>query len=428
MAAALLALLALLVGAHALARGSVGRVGVDSAESAPVTSAWHDPHLKLIDAFEPGTIFYQQSALGEAAPDSDAPPGGAGSLRLAIAGVDGQLNVRAELGADLDLSGENLVIWLRVEDPASLAYVALYVGNDDLESYAAYLVSIGDPDPSMLLARGGEWHAVSVNLADPYQTVGRPDLTRIDALQLSVAASGAGEAVVNVHGLASFPRAARGAVTLMFDDARDGVSLAVPVLQHLGLPASIAVITGFLDRPGFMSVAELVALESYLHWETVAHHTSEVPLDHSFDAYDVEALASEFEALTDALRGLTPSAGWRHLAYPNGRIDERALETVRRYFTSGRTTVNQLGLETWPPGDQYRLRAMSVLATDPPESLIDLIDRAAASGGWLILTFHQIVEGAPEFPTQYRLDDFRRVVEHLAGVDVDVLLLSDRWP
>lgn len=398
------------------------------AQDAAVTSAWQDPGLTLLDPLGSETRFYKQSALGEVTPDAQAPAGHEGSLRLAIAGADGQLNLRADLSEPLDLSNQNLVIWLRVEDPADLAYVALYIGHDELESHASYIVSVGDDDPSMILGRAGEWHAVSVNLADPYRTAGNPDLSRIDKVQISLAASGDEEAVVYVHGVASFPRPPRGAVTLMFDDARDGVALAVPVLQRLGLRASIAVIPGFLDLPEFMSAAELAALESYLHWDLLSHHTLEVPLERSFDTYEPADLAAEFEALTEAMRDLSPSPGWRHLVYPNGRIDQEAIETVRRYFTSGRTTVNQLGLETWPPGDQYRLRAMSVLATDTPEALIDLIERAAASGGWLILTFHQITDHAIEYPTEYRLADFTRVVEHLAGADVDVLPLSDRWP
>lgn len=398
------------------------------AQEFAVSSAWQDPGLRLLDPLNSETRFYKQSSTGEFAPDEEAPAGGEGSLRLAVAGADGQLNLRADLSAPIDLSDQNLVIWLRVEDPADLAYVALYVGHDELESHTSYIISIGDDDPSMILGRAGEWHAVSVNLADPYRTAGRPDMSRIDAVQLGVAASGDDEAVVYVHGIASFPRPARGAVTLMFDDARDGVELAVPVLQRLGLKSSIAVITGFLDQAAFMSTAELVALESYLHWDLISHHTLEVPLDRSFDSYEPADLAAEFEALTAAMRRLASSPGWRHLVYPNGRIDKDAIETVRHYFTSGRTTVNQLGLETWPPGDQYRLRAMSVLSTDTPEALIDLIDRAAASGGWLILAFHQIREDVIEYPTEYLLDDFTRVVEYLAVADVDVLLLTERWP
>lgn len=432
---ALLAALAvgtLAVGTPAFADGAAPNLSTaglgDPAARAAASSAWDDPGLQVIDLFEPGTRFYQQSLVGSVTPDTAAPLEGAGSLRLAIAGADGQLNLRAELQSPLDLSSKNLILWLRVEDPEALAYVALYAGNGDFESFNAYLVSLGDDDPSMLLGRSGEWHAVSVNLADPSSTTGVPDLTRVDALQLSVAANGESEAVVNVHGLASFPRAARGAVTVMFDDARDGVALAVPILQRLGLAASVAVITEFLDTPGFLTLAELVALERYLGWELVAHHTTDVPLELSFDTYDEQALAAELEALTAWLRDASPLRGWRHLAYPNGRIDEEAIATVRRYFISGRTTVGQLGLETWPPGDLYRLRATSVLASDAPEALIDLIDRAAAGGGWLILVFHQIVDGETEFQTQYRIEDLQRVMEHLVRADVDVLLLSDRWP
>lgn len=400
------------------------------AQTAQVSPApaWPEPGLQVIDLMQAATRFYQQSATGAVTREYDSPLFGTTSLRLAVSGTEGQLNLRAELLEPLDLSASNLLVWLRVEDPEALAYVSLYVANDDFAAFNSYLVAVSASDPSARLGQPGEWHAVSVNLADPVVAVGELDLARVDALQISIQSAGDEEAAIGVNGVASFPRPPRGSVTVMFDDSRDGVRLAAPVLEGLGLKASVAVISEFLGAPGFLGVEEVIALERDQGWEAVAHHTAEAPLERSFDRLEPVDLAEELEALTAWMRGVGFTRGVGHVAYPNGRIDEEALQTIRRYFTSGRTTVNGLGLETWPPGDPYRLRATSVLSTDSPSALTALIDRAAASGGWLILVFHQVVQGESEFDTQYRLADLETVMRHLAAADVDVYLLSERWP
>lgn len=389
---------------------------------------WGVPDLQVIDLMQAASRFYQQSATGAVTSDYDSPLFGTTSLRLAVSGTDGQLNLRAEPREPLDLSASNLVVWLRLEDPEALDYVSLYVANDGFAAFNSYLLAVGVTDASARLGQPGEWHAVSVNLADPDAAVGQVDLSRVDALQVSLRAAGDEEAAISVNGVASFPRPPRGSATVMFDDSRDGALLAAPVLDELGLRASVAVISEFLGQPGFLSLEDLIALERDFGWEAVAHHTAAAPLELSFDRLEPLDLTVEFEKLTAWMRATGLTRGVDHIVYPNGRIDEEALETVKRYFTSGRTTVKLLGLETWPPGDPYRLRATSVLSSDPPAALTALIDRAAASGGWLILVFHQVVEGESEFETQYRLADLELVMRHLAAADVDVYLLSERWP
>ncbi|HRN19720.1 MAG TPA: hypothetical protein PLU66_11600, partial [Trueperaceae bacterium] len=113
------------------------------------------------------------------------------------------------------------------------------------------------------------------------------------------------------------------------------------------------------------------------------------------------------------------------IAGPYGGFDEASLARVQQYFAAGRTIIRSQGLETWPPADPYRLRALSVSLLDTPAIINAAIDRAAREHSWLVLVFHQIVPEVSDIDTWYFSQDLASVFAHLAGADVDVVLLSD---
>ena len=108
-----------------------------------------------------------------------------------------------------------------------------------------------------------------------------------------------------------------------------------------------------------------------------------------------------------------------------GGFDAASIEEVRRYFGAGRTILQSLGLETYPPADPYRVRALSVTDTTTTEALRVAIDRAARERSWLVLVFHQFSNAAAQHDTEYSGVDFARVMAHLAAADVEVLTFSE---
>ena len=77
------------------------------------------------------------------------------------------------------------------------------------------------------------------------------------------------------------------------------------------------------------------------------------------------------------------------IAYPHGLIDQGAVDVVRGYFAAGRTIARGSGLETLPPADPFRVRALSVASSDSVATLTAAIDQAEREKGWLVLVFHQ---------------------------------------
>lgn len=399
-------------------------VDVDLIAGVPAT--WPVPVLEVLDLFQSGSTFYQQSAKGSVAVDETVYMFGTSSLRLTTAGTNGQLNGRSDRIGPVDLSQRDLVLWLRIAGLENLGTVSVYVGSRDMAEYALYTAAVGGVEANELFSEDGEWYAITISLGDPIVQLGSVNMSAVASVQVSVSARSEGEVVVHLNGLATTPRSRRGAVTIMFDDARDSVySLGLPVLEELGLSATVSAIADLAGEPGFMTVDQLRSLQDEHGWEIVAHHKTALDSDHAFDALPPEALTAELAGVRAWMltNGLT--SGIDAVSYPHGRIDADARRLVGRYFDRGRTTLRGLGLESRPPADPLRLRAYVVRDEDPLVELLDLVDRAAASGGWLILVFHQLVAvGDPAFQTFYRLDDFTAAVTKVAESGLEVVGLS----
>jgi len=405
-------------------------LGTASAEgwsaAPPAVAVPYAPAVAVIDLFGPDTRFVQQSAAGRSGAVFADTVRGDGSLRIASDGDGRQVNVRATGLAPIDLRDAHLRLLLRVDHPERLEQMLLYLSSDGFVGYEAYRL-VGGPEDGRAYVLPDAWIPVTIALGTPLARVGDVvDLGRVTDVQLSLADLGRGPVTAHVDVLETVARPARGVVSLVFDDARDGVYRhARPVLDRHGLRASVAVIVDLVGTPGFMSLEQLQWLEWYAGWDVVAHHTSALPEEVGFADLSDGDVVAELLGARAWLLALGFRRGADHFVYPYGGFDARSIELVRGLFASGRTIVRGLGLETLPPADPYRIRALSVTERDPPEALTAAIDQAARERSWLVLVFHQVVDGVPDGATGYRVQDLAAVVAHLAAADVDVVTLPE---
>ncbi|MDF1522126.1 MAG: hypothetical protein P1P87_04825 [Trueperaceae bacterium] len=424
LARALLAVLALAALATAAAQPS--GAATPNALRPPAATVPFVPATFLLDGFDTGTAFAAQSAVGHIALDPDERVRGDAALRLTTDGAAGQTNARATGVGPFDLRDAHLRLHVRVDDPAQLEHVQVYLSSDGFAGHVAYRVLRG-LDDGRPVAGPGEWIAVGVVLGTPLASVGAGvDLGAVTDLQVSVSNVGAGPVRVWVDALEAIPRPARGVVSLVFDDARAGVAtLAAPLLERVGLRASVAVVADLIDQPGFMTLAALQHLERFAGWDVLAHHASALDDAYGFEQLSDEAIVAELVGIQAWLQRHGFHRGADHLAYPSGGVDARVVAHVRAGFASGRTIVRGLGHDTWPPVDPYRIRALSVRADDAPEALAAQVARAARERSWLVLVFHQITDGPAVGPTDFAAADLARVLETIAAADVDVRSFSE---
>jgi peptidoglycan/xylan/chitin deacetylase (PgdA/CDA1 family) len=406
----------------------LGTASADAwATQPPAVAVPYAPAVAVIDLFGPDTRFLHQSAAGRSDLIDDVTVRGEGSLRITSDGDGQQVNVRATGLAPIDLRDAHLRVLLRIDHPERLEHVLLYLSSNGFASYEAYRL-VGGPEDNLAYVVPDAWIAVTVALGTPLASTGEDavDLGRITDVQLSLVDLGGGPVTAHVDVLETIARPDRGVVTLVFDDARDGVYRhARPILDRHGLRASVAPIVELVGTPGFMSLEELQWLERHAGWDVVAHQVSALPGDVGFADLADDAVVAELAGARGWLLAHGFRRGVDHLVYPYGGFDARSIALVRAVFASGRTIVRGLGLETLPPADPYRIRALSVTRDDAPETLTAAIDRAARERGWLVLVFHQVVDGVPDGATGYRALDLAAVVAHLAAADVDVVTLPE---
>ena len=419
-----------LIALAAVLSGAVLTPGYAQVAHPPAAAALRPPVEAIaaapaivIDTFQHDTSFYKQSTSGWAEPDLNEVLLGTRSLRVGTDGNGAQVNLRAPELEPLDLRDTFLRLRLKVAGLEHLERLYLYLSHDGFETHDVYSLLSHSTAPAERLLEDGEWGTLTLHLGTPLAppTV---DLSRVTDIQLSLVDDGAAPVSVWLAGLDALTRPERGVVTVMFDDARSGVyELALPQAQRHGVRASVAVIRDLVDVESFMTLEQLHLIERFADWEVVAHHVT--PLDYGFDSLSEEALRAELEGVKSWMLSHGFRRGADVIAYPHGLIDQEAIEQVRGYYAAGRTIVRGAGLETLPPADPYRLRALSVESTDTVAVLNAAIDRAESERGWLILVFHQLTSLEPEFAPQYSGLDFAQVMAHLAAANVDVLTFTE---
>ncbi|MBX3140262.1 MAG: polysaccharide deacetylase family protein [Trueperaceae bacterium] len=384
------------------------------------------PEGAVLDLFQYDTAFVKQSTAGSAESVLDDVLIGTRSLRATTDGDGKQVNLRATNVGPFDLGGAFLRLDLKLRGVAALDYLLVYLSTDGFETYDAFPVLGGQRPSEETYAEDDEWFTITANLGTT--VAGGPptiDLGQVTDIQLSLRDSGAGPVTVWYAALEAVAAPARGLVSIVFDDARDGVFYyALPLARRLGVPASIAAIVDLVGEPSFMTVEQLRVAERFGGWEVIAHHTT--PLEEGgFDTLSPKDLDLELAGV----KGWLLANGFRHgadvIAYPYGGFDDASLEQVRGYFAAGRTIMRTQGLETFPPADPYRVRAISVVPGDGPGVVKALIDRAARERAWLVLVFHQVAPSGSGYDTYYAAEDLASIFGYLRVADVDTVLFSD---
>lgn len=184
-------------------------------------------------------------------------------------------------------------------------------------------------------------------------------------------------------------------VTLTFDDANADQMTAANTLNLLGLKGTFYIPSGYVNAPGYLTVANLATLKNAGH--EIAGHTVTHP--------DLTTLPID-EATRQVCNDRINLANWgfptTSFAYPFA-AENAAVQTVVQ--NCGYNSARGLGdiqtrfgcqgcdlAETIPPANPYLIQAPDEV--DNTWKLADLqnvVTKAEATGGWIVLTFHHIM-------------------------------------
>jgi len=205
--------------------------------------------------------------------------------------------------------------------------------------------------------------------------------------------------------LAAWP--AGGLVTFTFDDAGAGIyGRAAPVLAAAGIQATYFSTSSYVDSPDTASMTwkQVVDLQESFGWEIGNHTRTHARLTDLTDREIVDEIQSSQRALRRA--GIRPLS----FSYPFGEIDDRVVDVVSDVFPVGRAAWG--GMESGTL-DSYRVGVERPRPKHRAARVIRFIKEAVRRDQWLVLNFHDIVEGqAGAF--EYPVKELRRIVEYVA--------------
>lgn len=348
------------------------------------------PGVEWVTLFQPGHGWTTPQA-GSVTPQARTDAYLAGTQALRMAPAAGQADRLQSPPLDLDLTGRALVLWARFDSGDGGTEPGLIVSASDAQGRAASW-RLMRPSNEVPHVRYGEW--VQLRLLPERTTGGTPDWSRIT--QVTVGTSDEARArprdwTVQGIGMADTdPAFSRGVVSLNFDDGEAEVLRAAR--EHLtprGM-AGTAYVMQHQSTQGwarYLNPDQIGELAHVHGWTIGAHH-----LDPYLNMTDEELAAS-----WDSDRAWFKQMGLpepRHMAWVQGRYDQRTINVARRYFTTARSIY--AGVDTLPVGDPYRIRAISSVSDSPHPRATGVaeiktwLDRTAKSGGWLNLVFHRI--------------------------------------
>ncbi|MCK9351973.1 MAG: polysaccharide deacetylase family protein [Candidatus Paceibacterota bacterium] len=181
------------------------------------------------------------------------------------------------------------------------------------------------------------------------------------------------------------PPVGKGFVTFSFDDGRSESSV-IPLLKNLGIKGTFFLNpTPLIEQwePGIVfTLAEVKTLVAHGH--EIGNHT----LTHSSliglapDELDRQVVGSK--EMLESMTGRSVLT----FAYPFGDFDLASYALVAANHIGARGVWDsELNTKT---SDRYNLFSFNPVQSTPVSQILSLIDQAANSGSWLILSFHQI--------------------------------------
>jgi hypothetical protein len=315
--------------------------------------------------------------------------------------------------APVDLTAAHVAVQGQVSFSHFLGEVRLRLSSGDIETdYAEATVWDEGRDP---IALGSTFEYQSIPTGG-FTVHGTVDWSKIDRAQLIVTDNGTGSVSFYAAGIYAVPTYRTPTVSFAFDDSLESTfTLGVEKLTAYRMPASEYVIANAIDQPGFLTEEQLYTMRNLDHWE-IGGHAATLE-DHNepngLDSLTPEELKADFDTMREWMgeRGFKQ----RTFAYPKGAAGLEVRKYAQRDYCAARVTAK--GPETIPPRNMFTIRGFSI---DSSEShLADLereVDKAIAEKSWLVLTFHNLVTGAPAETTDFNYAEFAKLVDYIQAL------------
>lgn len=282
-----------------------------------------------------------------------------------------------------DLINNDMVLKLRINSISQGASLQLRIGHKSGGALLSYEIMRGTAWTTPT-----DWYEVVVPRTGYTYGNTELDFGAIDNIFVLVAQ---GTADWNLQYVGLRPRVLnKGIVSFTFDDGYKSQYTGIKILAEKGITGTIYHIKEATDTgsDAVLSVEDLQNLVNHYGADIEVHG------DPSYDQWAETDLKEHWEASQKWLKENGLGDG-KHMAYPNGMYPDRVVQMARAYFDSCRTITPFIPVESYPPADRYRIRAVSGIGGNGAtvDTVKSHIDKAVEGGAWLILVFHKIGDG-----------------------------------
>ena len=213
--------------------------------------------------------------------------------------------------------------------------------------------------------------------------------------------------------------APQGVISISFDDNyQSQYDYAFPLLQEYGIVGTFYIRTDNIGKPGYMSVQQLLNLQSSGN-EIGSHSHTHTP----FTSLSADQIRYECNSSKQILQnyGLTAT----NFAYPDGLTNGTIDLIVSEYYRSGRTAYIEPYLME-APTSQFRLAGFSAETADPSalSLLKGMVDQVHSTNSWTVIFFHNIIPNAYAEPYTTSAEDFENFLNYTVSKGVQTLSVN----
>lgn len=353
------------------------------------------------------------------------------SIFVTTGGTGQNTKISGTFSQALNLTGQSLVIWLRMDAYAHYlgGYPRIYLGDLGLTNCYQWKLAESAGQPWAL---DGEWVRITLPFGSA-TVVGSPSRSSLASLTIQVFDDSAAPVTVHFGGIATMNESAafpNGVLSICFDDGYgSALTNAVPYMDKYGFRGTSFVICETLFNhasfPSYLSLAQASALEQENGWEIGAHAFTAASHNSTYTGISDAAALADMQAAKSYLL----AQGFKSpdiFAYPGGNFDAATVTNVRSLFSAGRT-ISQLGGfpdETPQPAIPSRIRGYAVSAVSGIANAQGFVTAAQANKEWLLLVFHDI-QASASGNLQLSTANFQTLMDSVNSSGIQVMPVGD---